>query len=109
MVSRPLVRLRLLPASRVVSVWVRPLPFSCPLPALTPAETIQHPTLKITVVTNEASQEKLCETSQDRQDLGAYIILLVDFSIHQLNQQDKIYNGLMVHFYLKQQHILALM
>ncbi|MGP2846198.1 hypothetical protein ACTVNB_25535, partial [Serratia nematodiphila] len=61
-----------LPASRVVSVWVRPLPLSCPLPALTPAETIQHPTLKITVVTNEASQEKLCETSQDRQNLVAY-------------------------------------
>ncbi|WP_370570916.1 MULTISPECIES: hypothetical protein [Serratia] len=56
----------------MVSVWVRPLPLSCPSPALTPAETIQHPTLKITVVTNEASQEKLCETSQDRQDLVAY-------------------------------------
>ncbi|MDY7606681.1 hypothetical protein SSB95_15535 [Serratia marcescens] len=42
------------------------------MPALTPAETIQHPTLKITVVTNEASQEKLCETSQDRQNLVAY-------------------------------------
>ncbi|WNN46450.1 hypothetical protein RIN69_03025 [Winslowiella toletana] len=33
---------------------------------------IQHRILWITTVTDEATREALCETSQDRQDLGAY-------------------------------------
>ncbi|KYQ98301.1 hypothetical protein AWY96_07160 [Serratia plymuthica] len=32
--------------------------------------TLQHHTLWITVVTDEATWEALCEASQDRQDLG---------------------------------------
>ncbi|EPS8493598.1 hypothetical protein ACVH8U_002491 [Yersinia enterocolitica] len=33
--------------------------------------TLQHHTLWITVVTDEATREALCEASQDRHDLGA--------------------------------------
>ncbi|KFK92280.1 MULTISPECIES: hypothetical protein [unclassified Serratia (in: enterobacteria)] len=33
--------------------------------------TLQHHTLWITVVTDDATWEALCEASQDRQDLGA--------------------------------------
>ncbi|SAQ15321.1 Uncharacterised protein [Raoultella planticola] len=39
-VSRPLLRMRLLPASTVVSLWVVPLPLSLPLPLLALAETL---------------------------------------------------------------------
>jgi len=40
-VSRPLTMFRLLPALRVVSVWVRPLPLSEPLPLLALALTVR--------------------------------------------------------------------
>ncbi|WP_155483188.1 hypothetical protein [Yersinia frederiksenii] len=40
--------------------------------AATPLQlTLQHHTFWITVVTDEATWEGLCEASQDRQDLGA--------------------------------------